>query len=40
MGTSTDDKFDNVTSVPFISNVWMTFEIQLRIHIAEKSIKY
>ena len=36
----TNEKLDNVTSVPLISDVWRTFEIQLRLHIAETSIKY
>ena len=40
MGTHTDEKLDNVTRVPLISNVRRTFKIQLRIHIVHKLIKY
>ena len=34
-----DEKLDNVTIVPLISDVRRSFEIQLRIHITEKSNK-
>ena len=34
----TDEKLDYVTSVPLISDVKRNFEIQLRIHIVEKTI--
>ena len=34
-----DEKLDKVTIVLLISDVWRSFEIQLKIHITEKSIK-
>ena len=34
-----DEKLDKVIIVLLISDVWRSFEIQLRIHITEKSIK-
>ena len=35
MATYTIEKHDNVTSVPLISNVKITFEIHLRKHVLE-----
>ena len=38
MEMDTDEKLDNVTSVPLISDVRRTFEIQLRIYIYSREI--